>query len=58
MILLISLKNFDDKQNIKKFKNYIVYKKITSNKTKHAFLENKLKNYRHLTQVLLSVNLL
>ena len=38
--------NFDDK-----LKN--LNKKITLNKAKHVLLQNELKNYIHLTQVLL-----
>ena len=40
--------DFDDK-----LKN--LNKKVTSNKTKHVLVENKVKNYRHLAQAFLLV---
>ena len=44
----IKMTDFDNK-----LKN--LNKKITSNKTKNVLVENKLKHYRHLTQVFLLV---
>ena len=40
--------DFDDK--LKK-----IIKRITPNKTKHVLVEKEFKNYRHLTQVFLSI---